>query len=163
MAASTKSRVTTSHEEIRRWVAARGGRPVVIVRPQSADEKASLICIYFPEDRSEGPLNEISWAKWFKQFDAAGLALLYQEDTANGEKSNFNKLVSRKTVDQVESAVGGKGRSASRKRSRRDGEVGATAPSHSAGPPRGGKGGSRKVSKKFATKAGIVPAPRKRN
>ena len=128
MAASTASRVTTNHEEIRRWAATRCGTPAVIVRPKSSDDDAGHICIYFPHNRNEGALDEISWEDWFKKFDAAKLALLYQENTAGGERSNFNKLVSRQTVDEVEEAVGGKGRSASRRKSRRSAGVDAFTP-----------------------------------
>jgi hypothetical protein len=42
-------------------------------------------------------LQEISWDDWFKKFDESGLALLYEETTADGQKSNFNKLVKRET------------------------------------------------------------------
>ena len=40
-------------------------------------------------------LQEISWEQFFEKFDDQGLALLYQEKTARGAKSNFNKLVKR--------------------------------------------------------------------
>jgi hypothetical protein len=41
----------------------------------------------------------ISWDDWFAKFDESGLALLFQEETAGGERSNFNKLVKRETVE----------------------------------------------------------------
>jgi hypothetical protein len=151
MVASTKSKVTTDHEEIRRWAAARSGTPAAIVRPENGDEKACPICIDFPENPGNGSRKKISWGDWFKRFEAAGLALLYQEDTAIGERSNFHKVVSRETVDEVEAAVGGKGRSASR-RSRRDGEAGAIAA------PRGGK-----VGKKSTLAAEVVPAKKRKS
>ncbi len=127
MAANTKSKVTTDHEEIRRWAAARNGTPAVILRFKTDDDGVAPITIHFPGDRSENSLDEVSWEAWFKKFDAAGLALLYQENTAGGEQSNFNKLVGREAVDEVEAAVGGKGRSASRRRSRRPPAVGEVA------------------------------------
>ena len=43
----------------------------------------------------EGKLEEISWEEFFEKFDEQELALVYQEKTADGKKSNFNKLVSR--------------------------------------------------------------------
>ncbi len=156
MAALTKSMVTTDHQEIRRWATARGGKPSTIIRPQNAEEKAIRICLDFPQGHNNGSLKKISWDDWFKQFETAGLALLYQEDTANGERSNFHKVVTRETVDEVEAAVGGKGRSASQ-RSRRDGEVGTAAASRGSETP--GKNnpvkGSRNVGRKSAV-AGIV-------
>ncbi len=150
MMASTKSKVTTDHEEIRSWAAARSGTPAAIVRPENHDEEASPICIDFPDSPGEGSRKKISWNDWFKRFEVAGLALLYQEHTAIGQKSNFHKVISRETVDEVEAAVGGKGRSASRS-SRRDREAGAIAS------PRGGK-----VGKKSASAAEMVAPAKKR-
>ncbi len=40
-------------------------------------------------------LQEISWDEFFEKFDERDLALLYQEETAGGQTSNFNKLVNR--------------------------------------------------------------------
>jgi hypothetical protein len=40
-------------------------------------------------------LEPISWDQWFEKFDGNGLAFLYQDKTAGGKQSNFNKLVSR--------------------------------------------------------------------
>jgi hypothetical protein len=37
----------------------------------------------------------ISWDEWFRKFDEAGLALVYQDEKASGEDSTFFKLVSR--------------------------------------------------------------------
>jgi hypothetical protein len=157
MAALTKSMVTTKHQEIRRWAVARGGKPSTIIRPENAEEKAIRICLDFPEDHRKGSLKKISWDDWFKQFETAGLALLYQEHTANGERSNFHKVVSRETVDEVEAAVGGKGRSASH-RSRRDREVEAVTTSRGSETPGQNNPleGSRNVGRKSAAVAGIV-------
>lgn len=42
---------------------------------------------------NDGALTEISWAEFFEKFDASGLALVYQEQTAEGAESDFNKLI----------------------------------------------------------------------
>ena len=34
------------------------------------------------------------WDEWFERFDANDLALLHEDTTDDGERSNFNKLVS---------------------------------------------------------------------
>ena len=47
-------------------------------------------------------LEVISWEEFFEKFDEADLALLYQEETADGERSNFNKLVGRETAEARE-------------------------------------------------------------
>ena len=56
-----------------------------------------MIRLEFPgysRSRDES-LQEIDWDEFFEKFDANGLALVYQEKTAGGQKSNFNKLISR--------------------------------------------------------------------
>jgi hypothetical protein len=52
----------------------------------------------FPGYSGEGTLEPISWDQWFEAFDRHNLALVYEQKTAGGQKSNFNKLVSRDTV-----------------------------------------------------------------
>jgi hypothetical protein len=49
---------------------------------------------------SEDKLQEITWDEFFEKFDERNLALVYQEETADGERSNFNKLVSRESADE---------------------------------------------------------------
>ena len=77
MAAGTKCKVTTDHEEIRGWAAARNGKPAVVIYPKSDDDGNVPIGIYFPDNHKEGSIDEISWDDWFKKFDAAKLAFLY--------------------------------------------------------------------------------------
>jgi hypothetical protein len=65
-----------------------------------------MIRLDFPGYSGEQSLERIEWDEWFQKFDERGLALLVQEETARGERSNFNKLVSRETA-----SGGGRGRS----------------------------------------------------
>lgn len=37
----------------------------------------------------------MGWDEWFEKFDEGKLALVIQEKTADGEESNFTKLVKR--------------------------------------------------------------------
>ena len=92
MAQGSKS--TTDHDDIKKWVEERDGKPAVITREGNATE---LLRINFP-DYDEENLQEIEWDKWFEVFDENELALLYQEKTKDGELSNFNKIVSRDSV-----------------------------------------------------------------
>lgn len=57
-----------------------------------------MIRLDFPGYTGADSLEPISWDDWFQEFDKKRLALLYQEETAGGEKSNFNKLISRETA-----------------------------------------------------------------
>jgi hypothetical protein len=97
------AQITTDHDQIRKWAEARGGRPAT-VRSTHAKSDAGIIRIEFPEapNSKHEALEEISWDEFFKKFDESGLALLYQEETASGEKSNFNKLIGRETAEARE-------------------------------------------------------------
>jgi hypothetical protein len=93
------SKTTTDHEEIRRWAEERGAWPAE-VETTARGGGTGIIRLDFPGFSGEGKLQRISWDEWFQKFDENGLALLVQEKTAAGQKSNFNKLVSRKTVSK---------------------------------------------------------------
>ena len=96
---SATSQVTTDHDEIRRWAEQRGGRPAHVKRTGNPDDPG-ILRIDFPGYSGEDSLEGISWDEWFDKFDKHGLALLYQETTANGQRSNFNKIVNRDTAEQ---------------------------------------------------------------
>ena len=100
---SASSRATTDHDEIRQWAEERGGRPSC-VRNTGGDGDIGILRLDFPGYSGEGALEEISWDDWFDKFDERGLALLFQETTAGGQRSNFNKLVSRQTAKQSQTA-----------------------------------------------------------
>ena len=90
------SKTTTDHDEIREWAQARGGVPMAVASTGSHGD-AGVIRIGFPDapQADDDNLEEISWDDFFEKFDESNLALVYQEETADGEKSNFSKLVSR--------------------------------------------------------------------
>jgi hypothetical protein len=92
------TRVTTDHDEIRRWAEARRGRPAR-VKGTGGPGDPGIIRLDFPDDGPDPNLEPISWDEWFRKFDENGLAFLYQERTADGKLSRFNKLVSRETVE----------------------------------------------------------------
>jgi hypothetical protein len=88
------SKVTIDHEEIRRWAEQRGAKPAA-VKGTGDEEDVGIIRLDFPGYSGEGKLEEISWEQFFEKFEEGNLALVIQETTADGEPSNFNKLVSR--------------------------------------------------------------------
>jgi len=112
MVASTSSRITTNHDAIRRWAEARDARPVEVAGGGDDDDPGT-VRLECPGSRDTS-LREIGWDEWFRKFDAGKLALLYQEQTADGERSSFCKIVRREKADEVENALGGRGRSAAR-------------------------------------------------
>jgi hypothetical protein len=91
------SLTTTDHDTIRRWAEERGGKPSEVISTAREDD-VGIIRIDFPGYGGEGKLREISWEDWFRKFDEASLALVYEEETSDGQRSNFNKLVGRETA-----------------------------------------------------------------
>jgi hypothetical protein len=96
-----ESKVTFDHDEIRRWAEQRNAKPAC-VRGTGGGRDIGMIRLDFPGYSGESSLEHIAWEDWFKKFDERNLALLYQEKTASGEKSNFNKIVSRETAEAAE-------------------------------------------------------------
>lgn len=106
-----KSRVLTDHDEIRSWAEERDAQPSC-VRGTGSEEDVGMIRLDFPGYSGETSLEPIEWDEWLQKFDENNLALLVEDETARGEKSNFNKIVGRETAE-------GENRAASRTRSRR--------------------------------------------
>ena len=105
MSASERSdaQATTDHKTIREWAQARGGKPATVKATHRKGD-AGILRIIFPDSRyaDDENLEEITWDEFFEKFDEAGLALLQEEETASGERSLFNKLISRETADERE-------------------------------------------------------------
>lgn len=97
--AKTSSKTTTDHEEIRRWAEDREGKPATVAGTESGDEPG-ILRIDFPHYENQGKLEDISWDDWFKKFDESNLAFLYEDESARGETSYFNKLISRENAEQ---------------------------------------------------------------
>jgi hypothetical protein len=96
-----KSKVTVDHDEIKHWAEERGAAPAC-VKGTGGGGDVGMIRLDFPGYSGEKSLEHITWEEWFKKFDEHNLALIYQETTASGEKSNFNKIVSRETAQAAE-------------------------------------------------------------
>ena len=94
--ADHSSKQTTDHDTIKKWATSRGGKPASVKDTGGGDDPG-LIRIMFPDqpNADDDGLKEISWDEWFEKFDENKLALTYQEETSDGEKSHFSKLVSR--------------------------------------------------------------------
>jgi hypothetical protein len=85
-----KAQQTTDHEKIRAWIEARKGRPSTVA---GKDGKNGILRIDFREKDED--LTEIQWEDFFRIFEESKLAFLFQEETASGEKSRFNKFIER--------------------------------------------------------------------
>lgn len=93
-----QSITTTDHDTIRKWAEERGGKPSEVAATAKGDD-VGIIRIDFPGFSGEGKLQEVSWDDWFRKFDESNLAFVYEEQTADGQRSNFNKLVGRETAE----------------------------------------------------------------
>jgi hypothetical protein len=102
---SAESRVTTDHEEIRRWVEERGGRPA---RVKGTEDKrgSGVLRIDYPGFSGEDTLEPITWDEFFKAFEENNLAFLYQEETKDGSKSRFSKLIARESTKEKGKSAG---------------------------------------------------------
>ncbi|HZQ60646.1 MAG TPA: helix-hairpin-helix domain-containing protein [Casimicrobiaceae bacterium] len=90
---------TIDHDEIRRWVDARGGKPAHVKRT-SEGKDPGVLRIDYPGYAGEDTLEAISWDEWFDWFEKNNLAFLYQDE----KNSRFSKLVRRNDSDENESA-----------------------------------------------------------
>src|SRR4051812_34855348 len=93
-ASSKSSTTTTDHDEIRQWAESRGAKPAC-VKGTGGKRDTGMIRLDFPGYSGGDSLQKISWKDFFEKFDDQKLALVYQAQTADGEQSNFNKLVRR--------------------------------------------------------------------
>ena len=89
-----ESKTTTDHQEIRSWVEQRGGKPATVKRT-GGDGEAGILRLDFSGYSGEQSLKEVSWDEFFEKFEQSKLAFLYQDETADGEKSRFFKFISR--------------------------------------------------------------------
>ncbi|MDR6636206.1 hypothetical protein J2X72_005020 [Phyllobacterium sp. 1468] len=85
----TDSKTTTDHNTIQRWAEERKGVPSKV----TGSGEGGILRIDFGEP--EEGLEKISWENFFEVFDERKLAFLYQEKTADGKMSRFNKFVSK--------------------------------------------------------------------
>lgn len=96
-------KVTQDHEEIRRWAEARGGKPGAVRSTETEDDPGILrICFPNAPHKNNEAIEEIEWDDFFDKFDEQGLEFHYQEKTAGGQTSDFNKL----TYPDPDSAAG---------------------------------------------------------
>jgi len=91
---------TQDHDEIREWAEARHAVPSHVVST-GGKKDVGVIRLDFPGYSGDGSLKPISWEEWFEKFDKSGLAMIYQDHTASGDESNFNKLVAHSAEEAM--------------------------------------------------------------
>jgi hypothetical protein len=85
-----RSLVTTDHEVIRRWAAARNAVPAT-VEGTDHDGHLGVLRLNFP-GYSGDRLTEVGWDDWFEAFDKRRLNFIFQERQSGGKRSNFFQL-----------------------------------------------------------------------
>ncbi len=93
--------MTIDHEEIRRWAEARGGKPACVrgTGGRRGRGDVGMIRLDFPTG-NESKLGHITWDEWFNAFEENKLALVYQDKTADGRQSRFNKIIGREAIEE---------------------------------------------------------------
>ncbi len=95
-----KVKVTIDHDEIRRWVDARGGWPAMVQRAGSPGSTGE-IRIGFPDSTRDEKVKQISWSEFLQKLDEAHLALEFEEREEDGGLSEFHRLISRQEAANV--------------------------------------------------------------
>ncbi len=85
----SSARQTTDHDEIRRWIEERDGKPSRL--RESGPGGILRIDFGAPEE----VLEPIEWQEFFQIFEKSDLAFLHQDRTEDGRLSRFSKFVSR--------------------------------------------------------------------
>jgi hypothetical protein len=85
----SEAKTTTNHDQIRKWVEARDGRPAMV----DTGARGGILRIDFGEP--EENLEPIDWDTFFRIFEENGLAFLHQDEVKGGGTSRFNKFVER--------------------------------------------------------------------
>jgi hypothetical protein len=93
----TESKLTSDHDEIRKWTEDRGGYPALV---RKVLRKGRALRLIFPGYSTGEPLEPIPWNDFFEKFDEHQLALRYQEATLGGGQSHFHNLVNRATGEE---------------------------------------------------------------
>ena len=99
MAARAQERILIDHREIRRWAEERGAIPAKVKGTGDPDD-VGILRLHFPEfSQDDEKLEEISWDEFFDEFDKKRLALIVEDRMPDGRRSNFNKIISRQTIE----------------------------------------------------------------
>ncbi|MFI9641738.1 hypothetical protein ACIG87_17015 [Micromonospora sp. NPDC051925] len=83
-----RSLVTTNHQVIRNWAAARGAKPATIAGTERGG-RPGVLTFDLPGYRVSRRLQAVSWDDWFRTFDSRKLNLIFQEQLRDGRQSNF--------------------------------------------------------------------------
>jgi hypothetical protein len=85
---TAEAQITTDHDQIRKWAESRGGKPAA-VKATHRGKDTGIIRLKFPDapNSNDESLEEIPWDEFFRKFDEAGLALLYQDRMSGARRA----------------------------------------------------------------------------
>lgn len=92
------SRTLTNRDDIRQWVAARGGNPVLRDIPDGSKTRTVLQLAFgqpaLNADNNQGPdriggFQLVSWEEWFTALEAGNLALKVSDDPSGGNEAEY--------------------------------------------------------------------------
>ncbi len=91
------TKVTTDHDEIRKWAHERGGKPAIPRMTFHNDQEGdhTAIRILFPDTPGQDQLEEVTWPHLFRVFEEKHLAFAYQDRTRDGEVSHYFDFIQR--------------------------------------------------------------------
>jgi hypothetical protein len=87
--------ITIDHQVVFAWAQRRGARPSII----EGDERPWPL--FFSFSSTDAGLEEISWDKFFEEFERADLAFVYRDATPNGELDDWHEFVKRAAVPEL--------------------------------------------------------------
>lgn len=92
------AQVLNSRDDIRQWVEARGGYPMLMDVPEGTSNRTLLQLTFgqhaLNSDNNEGPdriggFHLVSWEEWFAALEEGQLALRVSDDPAGGNEAEF--------------------------------------------------------------------------
>ncbi len=92
------SKILTSRDDIRQWVEARGGNPLMMDVADGTQTRTILQLTFgqhaLNADGNEGPdrvggFQLVSWEEWFAALEAGQLAMRVSDDPAGGNEAEF--------------------------------------------------------------------------
>ncbi|WP_238418917.1 hypothetical protein [Gordonia sp. 'Campus'] len=86
----SRCRTTRDHDEIREWVTSHDGVPAR-VRDIPSVGRSGMLRIDFAQRNGHVDLEHISWDEWFRSFEHAELALVYEAEKSGA--CTFAKVV----------------------------------------------------------------------
>src|SRR6476619_1962060 len=87
--------ITIDHQVVFAWAQRRGARPSTI----EGDERPWPL--FFNFNIADGELKEISWDRFFEEFERANLAFVYRDATPNVELDDWHEFVKRAAVPEL--------------------------------------------------------------